>query len=189
MKIVHTFGVTNDPDEGLWALELEGKVVNEYQAIFEIWRDPEIMYEFCVENQEDLHRKFGYPIRPPDAADIMMDEADELEEMLMNLAKKKFPGTNLQQLFKPLDNNATALTELQLSKGSIKNKRIRDPKLRIYAIRIAKNAYVFTGGAIKLTNRMEERPHTQEQLVRMINVRTWLKSQGICYPEDLNALS
>ena len=81
------------------------------------------------------------------------------------------------------------LTVLQPSKGLIKNKIIRNPKLRIYAVRIAENTYVVTGGAIKLTDRMEERPHTKEQLVRLTKVKDWLRDEGILYPDDLIELS
>lgn len=118
-----------------------------------------------------------------------MDEADILFGLLLKLGKKEIPETNLQQVFRPLNNQEKDLTVLQSSKGLIKNKIIRNPKLRIYAVRIAENTYVVTGGAIKLTDRMEERPHTKEQLVRLAKVKDWLRDEGILYPEDLNELS
>ncbi len=62
------------------------------------------------------------------------------------------------------------------------------PKLRIYAVRIDKNTYVVTGGAIKLTNRMQDRPHMYKQLHRLRTVRDWLKEQGVYYSEDLTNL-
>jgi hypothetical protein len=89
---------------------------------------------------------------------------------------------------KPLNNGDHTLTVLQLSKGSIKNQRIKNPKLRIYAIRIANNAYVVTGAAIKLTRTMVEGVETNKQLQRLTLVRDWLKENGICYPEDLKEL-
>ena len=46
-----------------------------------------------------------------------------------------------------------------------------------------------TGGAVKLTDRMEERPHTKEQLVRLTKVKDWLRDEGIFYPDDLIELS
>ena len=79
--------------------------------------------------------------------------------------------------------------ECLITKGLIKDKGRKSPKLRIYAVRIGENTYVVTGGAIKLTHKMKDRPHTQQQLERLIRVRDWLKDEGIYYPEDLNELS
>lgn len=117
-----------------------------------------------------------------------MEEAVELKQLLYNLSKQRPPGSQLQHLFKPLHNRDVNLSELQLSKGSVKNREFRDPKLRIYAIRISKNAYVVTGGAIKLTHLMEDRPHTKRELEKLNVAKSWLKSEGISYPEDLKEL-
>ena len=76
----------------------------------------------------------------------------------------------------------------QLSKASAKSRMRRSPKLRLYAVRIGNNTYVVTGGAMKLTHTMKERPHTKQQLNRLTNVKDWLKREGIFYPEDLNDL-
>ncbi|HEV2478688.1 MAG TPA: hypothetical protein VGS79_03455 [Puia sp.] len=73
---------------------------------------------------------------------------------------------------------------MQLSKGSVKSTT-SNPKLRIYAVRIDERTYAVTGGAIKLTNFMEERLHTEEELRKMKRVRAWLKDQGIYFREDL----
>jgi hypothetical protein len=189
MKIVHIFGPVHDPDEGLWALEEEGEAANEFAKIFEIWQDTEHMYACCVHHLEDLQAAFGYDITAEAAAAELMDEADELMELLVNLGEKNQPGTNLQHLFNPLDNSQPNITELQLSKASAKTRIRKNPKLRIYAVRIAENTYVVTGGAIKLTDKMNERPHTEKQLRKLISVKDWLKGEGICYPEDLIDLS
>ncbi len=47
--------------------------------------------------------------------------------------------------------------------------------LRIYALRID-TTYIITGGAIKLTGKMEDRPHTQRQLDNLRNVAQHLKA-------------
>lgn len=63
------------------------------------------------------------------------------------------------------------------------------PKLRVYAVRFGPYTYLVTGGAIKLTHRMEDRPHTHLQLKKLILVRDWLKKEGLITPEDLTDLS
>lgn len=50
---------------------------------------------------------------------------------------------------------------------------------RVYAIRLEKNVFVITGGAIKLTRTMLERPHTQEQLDRLNACRKFLVDNGV----------
>jgi hypothetical protein len=189
MKIVHIFGPKQNPDEGLWALEQEGEAMNEFEKIFEIWQDAEHMHACCLHHLEDLQAAFGYAISPEEAAAELMDEAEELMELLVDLGTNQLTGANLQHLFKPLDNREVNLAVLQLSKGSAKSRIRKNPKLRIYAVRIGENTYIVTGGAIKLTHKMEERPHTQKQLLRLTGVKDWLKGEGIYYPEDLNDLS
>jgi len=107
--------------------------------------------------------------------------------LLIRLGTRKQSDAQLQQVFKPLGNEGS-LTELQLSKASVKDRTFKDPKLRIYTVRVGENTYVVTGGAIKLTNRMGERDHTQAQWERVQRARDWLKSESIVYPKDLKEL-
>ena len=50
--------------------------------------------------------------------------------------------------------------------------------LRIYALKFEPDAYLITGGAIKLTHTMEEREHTRHELIRLEQVRNFLLEQG-----------
>jgi hypothetical protein len=60
------------------------------------------------------------------------------------------------------------------------------PRIRIYAIRLTPNLFIVTGGAIKLTATMQERPHLREELTKLEHVRTWLKENEFDIPESLN---
>ena len=51
--------------------------------------------------------------------------------------------------------------------------------LRIYALRIDKNCFVITGGAIKFTHLMQDRKHTQLELNKIEMCRNYLKENGI----------
>jgi hypothetical protein len=190
MKIVHIFAPENDAEkgEGLWAVEYEGEGGNEFEKLLKQWNDHIYMYVFCGEHLNDLQEKFGYGIDAETAAAELKEEAEELVQYLIQLATQGLAEANLQYVFKPLDNTQTAITELQLSKGAYSSRMGRIPKLRIYAVRIDKNTYVVTGGAIKLTHRMQDRTHTYEQLLRLWTVRDWLKEQGVYYSEDLTNL-
>jgi hypothetical protein len=166
MKIIHIFGPEEGPEEGegLWTVEYEGESLNAFEQLLSLWQDPET------------------------AANALMDEAVELLGLLVRLAKRRSISGILQYVFKPLNNFETNITVLQLSKASSKTKTQNNPKLRVYAVRIGQNTYVVTGGAIKLTDRMEDRPHTVRQLQRLKMVRDWLNREGIFYPGDLTDL-
>lgn len=188
IEIVPIFNPRSAPDHGLLAIKLDNEPIDEFAKIMAKWKDPEEMMNYCKNNLPALRESYGYLITADEAAMKLMDEAMELRFFLLQLATKQKPGTNLQQIFKPLDNSNTSLTELQLSKASAKTRERKDPKLRIYAIRLDENTYIVTGGAIKLTKYMREAEDTRIQLQRMNKVRDWLKDQGISFAEDLNEL-
>lgn len=50
--------------------------------------------------------------------------------------------------------------------------------LRVYAIRIETDVYIVTGGAIKLTPSMQDRPHTMLELQKLNKCRDYLKQNG-----------
>ena len=56
---------------------------------------------------------------------------------------------------------------------------VHAPWLRIYAIRLNDGKYIITGGAIKLTEKMQDRPHTAFELKKIEIVRDFLKSLGV----------
>lgn len=87
--------------------------------------------------------------------------------------------------YQPLSNHEHYLYELQLSKASAKIRHWHKPVLRLYGIRIDADSYVITGGAIKLTHRMEDRQHTKIELKKLERVRNWLKAEGIFDGDDL----
>jgi hypothetical protein len=190
MRIIRIFGPEKrkEDGEGLWSLEYEGSTINEFEKLLDLWQDPEFMFDFCLEHIADVQNKFGYSMDVESAANELMDEAEELLALLVRLAKRQHFGI-LQHVFRPLNNFETNITVLQLSKASAKTKERKEPKLRIYAVRMGENSYLVTGGAIKLTDRMEDRDHTKKELTRLKLVRDWLRREGIYYPEDLTDLS
>ena len=85
-----------------------------------------------------------------------------------------------EKQIKPLNDFEYAITTHQKSKV-----RILKGWLRVYAIRLAQNCYLITGGAIKLTQNME-RKHLQKELKKLDQARMFLRNNEIDYPEDLN---
>ena len=89
------------------------------------------------------------------------------------------PEANLDLIFRPLSNNRTIAEMLEKMKASGERTNRHDSWLRIYAIRLADGKYIITGGAIKLTATMQERPHTQTELDKIEKVRRFLLDEGI----------
>jgi hypothetical protein len=59
------------------------------------------MFDFCLEQIADVQHKFGYSTDVESAANELMDEAEELLELLVRLAKRQHFGI-LQHVFRPL---------------------------------------------------------------------------------------
>jgi hypothetical protein len=61
--------------------------------------------------------------------------------------------------------------------------------LRLYALRLSPSFFIITGGAIKLSAKMD-RPYLQHQLARINEVERWLATIGYSAPfYDLTELS
>jgi hypothetical protein len=56
--------------------------------------------------------------------------------------------------------------------------------LRLYAIRISKNLYVVSGGAIKLTKAMKGIPHLEVELKKLLVTQEYLKEIGLFDEDD-----
>ena len=129
---------------------------------------------------EDL-REYYHIQKIRDAIQDTLCDADALERMIL-----EFPATeNLDNLFRPLSPDFDRAMELTREKARNWNRERHASWLRVYAIRLEKNVFVITGGAIKLTQTMQERPHTWEELKKMDRCREFLKTNGIFDQDSL----
>jgi hypothetical protein len=88
----------------------------------------------------------------------------------------------LDYIFRPLDN-------LEFREISLSKQKASKRWLRLYAIKIEANHYVITGGAIKLTHKMQEKEHTQKELVKLEKCRNYLQSQDVFDTDSFNELT
>lgn len=189
MELVPIFVGTNPELEGgLYAVRYEPGRPDEFERLFDCWNDTEYLEAFCQEHLEDLPGGFFREISVEEAVMDIWEEAADLKEMLLELTEAGFAGDgeNLQNIFKPLNNNEYVLVPLQKSKASLKTRHRPAPRLRVYAIRLAPNLYIITGGAIKLTATMSSRQHLMAELAKIARVRQWLIENGIACSDDLN---
>jgi hypothetical protein len=182
MEFVPIFGADMS-DEGLWSIKFAGKIRSEFDLFFDMVNDVERLYNFFGHNKADLNNGFFGSITVGAAVSRTRDEAEEMENLLYDYSKRDLEGNDesLQHLFKPLNNFEYAIVTHQKSKA-----KVRNGWLRLYAIRLAEDCYVVTGGAIKLTLDMK-RGHLQQELKKLELARQFLRNNGIDYPEDLNS--
>jgi len=172
MKIVNIFA------DFLYSVKFCNNEEDEFQRLFELWQDVEFLEKFFEENKNDLQNGFYGSISVDEAVIRTKNEATRLEKKLLKIFKQKKAGEkiSLDEMFQPLD--YTQCIEDTLSKTKVKGN-LNKSWLRIYAIKVDRNYYIVTGGAIKLTAKMAEREHTANELKKLDKCRDFLKELGI----------
>jgi hypothetical protein len=164
----------------LWAVRFPEKEADELTLLFRKWGDMNFLLDFFRDNIDDLQENF-HVRRVWDAIQDTFTDADVLEKKILG-----FPFIeNLDSLFLPLSQADDRAVELTREKARNWNRERHASWLRVYAIRLEKNVFVITGGAIKLTQTMQDRPHTREELKKMDRCREFLKTNGIFDQDSL----
>lgn len=161
-------------DQNLFAFKYPDEEQDEFHRLFSLWNDPEYLEEFFEANIEDITNGFYGTFTVEGAIFETYDCAVCFETELRDLATKgKYHQLKgLDAIFKPLHNSQTRTLPLNASKA-------RQDWLRLYALRIDKQIYIITGGAIKLTRTMQERDHTKKELAKIRMCREYLINKGI----------
>ena len=163
-----------DGKDHLWAVRDMDKPNNELAALFQKWNDAEYLWDFFLENLDDL-QGFFHIERISEAVEDTIKDAEELERLILDIPYTE----NLDELFLPLGSADIVIRELAREKARNWNRTNHASWLRVYAIRLERNVFVITGGAIKLTRSMQERAHTQEELTKLNQCRQFLIDNGV----------
>lgn len=161
-------------DGNLWAVRYDGKSDNALSMVFNQWKEVLYLRSFFKQNWSDMSS--FYKIKDlRTAIEDTIEDSDELESLLLSLSSED----DLDSLFHPLEN--FRITEMLLGREKARLKRTisHSSWLRIYAIKLEQGVYIITGGAIKLTLRMDEREHTRRELKKMEKVRQYLLEENI----------
>ncbi len=159
MKIVRIFA------EQLFAFHYKNEVDNEFNRLMDLWTDVGYLRSFAKKNNIGNVNEF--------TNDILRD-AEQIQDFLENLSQNKQP---YGFYFEPLqDSERTKLLAFQ--KGKIKKNQ-----LRYYAIKLDDECFVITGGAIKMSQTMQEHPDTDRELTKLKAARLFLKRRGV-FDED-----
>lgn len=171
MEIVRTFEL---PNTKLLAVKFDGEELSALEKLQDQWRSTEYLRKFFFKFKNDYLKEYG----KRDLANLVKDSkrlADSLFENLNELAQNSNIDS-FEEFFKPLDNRETKLERYELQKLKAKGEEWRS-FFRIYAIK-CKEGIIVTGGAIKLTREMRDRPHTKSELNKLELVRKFLDENG-----------
>lgn len=135
--------------------------------------DTEHLRALFKQFKQDFEGYYG-PLKLNKAVLDTIDDAEELFAELLSLAESQ-DHESLNELFKPLDNRKNEEETYTLQQ--LKSYGNKAPWIRVYVVRFG-NAFVFTGGTIKLTQYMKERAHTKQELYKLNIVRDYLKEEG-----------
>ena len=161
-------------DNRLWAVRYDDEESNCFDLLFSSWYDVKGLLAFFKENLLDLS-SFFHITDVYEAVEETIDEAQRLECLMLDIS----PDANLDHLFKHLENSRFSEMSLGREKAWGDGGLKHPSWLRIYAIKLEPGVYLITGGAIKLTAKMTDRPHTLAELAKMERVRNYLIDEGV----------
>ncbi|GAA5030516.1 hypothetical protein GCM10011506_19830 [Marivirga lumbricoides] len=141
-----------DEDEGNDATDI-------FSELIVLWNDQEYLRNFFNTFKKDYEKFYGH-FRLKEVVREARNEAKALFQQLKNCN-----DTELEELFKPLHNEETSSPFYELQKLKSYGPNYKS-YLRIYAIKYD-DAFVISGGAIKLTEVMKGRPHLEDELFKM----------------------
>lgn len=131
---------------------------------------------------------WGDLVDPELASERTIDEAYAFEDYIENLNRNTAHGvkTDFDDLFKPLNGEFGYI----YIRTPMKAYGTKNPSLlRLYAVKLASNCYLITGGGIKYCRKMEDSPELKaeiEKIKKIKKVRSFLQSLGIEDAEDIN---
>ena len=185
MKIRCIFGQI-ETGNSLHAILYDGQNVDIYEQLMDNWFNPEWVRNYLTKNSDYLASGFYKGLINETACQIM-DEAEEMEEILLGICdgSNKNGLKNLGMFFKPLTDSDYKVSDIRKEKTSVKSRQFPKPFLRIYALRISQDLFIVTGGAIKLTQTMQQHADTKRELERISQAKDFLTSKGITTADDL----
>lgn len=135
----------------------------EYDRLLNLWTDVSYLHEYAKKNNVTNINKF---------VKERLRDAEKIEDLLEELTHENRP---LDEYFHQLDNMETGFKLFSVRKG----KTSRNDGLRIYAIKIDDNCFLITGGAIKMSLKMEHHPDTALELTKIEKVKAYLRENGV----------
>lgn len=171
----------------IYSIKYDEEYENEFDRLFEEWNDLGKILLFLEVHAEYLKSDIWKKVPEPEqAASQILHEARMLEDLFDELNKNIQNGKkpDFDTHFQYLNGNKY---QCELRYIPMKSYGTLNPSLlRIYAIKLAPNTYVITGGGIKLARSIQDSPGIKDHVFRHIDiVRKWLKDNGVFDSDDL----
>jgi len=160
MKIIHIFAGK------IYSFQFDNETENELRRNMNLWNNEQYIHQFLKENQNDIP---GNSTNER-IAKLIHEDSYELSASLYQVATDD--NQSLETLFKQLNNSEYQYTLLS-------SRKARRNYLRLYALKIDVDCFVITGGAIKLTQFMEDRNHTNRELIKLNRCKAFLNENGV----------
>ena len=100
-----------------------------------------------------------------------LNDAEQIQDVLEEITTNNQP---LEFYFRTLFDTESGIKILSLQKGKIENNGIR-----VYAIKIDANCFVITGGAIKMSQAMQDHPDSNNELAKIKAAKEYLQENSI----------
>lgn len=155
MKFVSIFA------EYLFAFHYDDEIDNEYDRLMDLWTDVGYLQSFAKQNNIPNVYEF---------IDDILANAEEIQNFLDFISKN---SNDFCFYFEPLQ-ESEAKKILSFQKGKVRKNR-----LRLYALKISEDCFVITGGAIKMSQKMDDHPETKKELVKLKSARVFLNENGV----------
>lgn len=147
--------------EHLYAFRYENEEDHELDRLMELWGDVFYLRAYAQKNKE------------PDIDDFVnqiLKDAEEIDNFITEIAENNDSYTIY---FEPLQNSEYGKILARQKGKKYKNR------LRFYAIKIDENCFVITGGAIKMSQKMQEHPDTMEELKKLNQAKDFLSENDV----------
>ena len=174
MKLVRIFA----DNDCLLSFQYDGNDTDEFSRLFDEWTDIEYLESFFTGNVKDLQRPAWLGISIDEAILRTRNEAIQSRKYLRKLIERPAEEriASFVKFFKPLETQQSRFDFLDKKKAYGSSY---PSWLRMYALKIGDDMYLITGGTIKLTDRMDERVHTNKELRKIEACKDFLLEQGI----------
>jgi seryl-tRNA synthetase len=181
MEIIRIFDTVK---QGLYAIKYNNQAVDEFTRLIELWQDLVYLEEFFNTNKNNLQSGYFGTISVESAIMLTLKDSQALEKQLLEINdSEENESKSLNNIFKPLNNITYKPGDFQKSKAY---GVLEKTWLRLYALKVDDNYFVIAGGAIKLTQKMAQNTHTQNELKKLDQCRDYLREEGIFDADGLN---
>ena len=142
--------------------------------------NPVFLEEFFNKNEQDLLEGFykGTIDNVTDAVSLTIKMAYDFFDQVLDCCES---GISLDKVFKHLDKIGSKKDELKFKARNEKECNW----LRLYAIKIEDGIYMVTGGAIKLTEKMQDREHTNYEYLKLGYAKDFIANNMIIDKEAI----